>query len=262
MTDFRLQTWRLRWLYITLAVGLIFARDVIGPYAAHAVSISRTTVTTTVEELTKGIGFPIIGLREQQVPVFLSVRIFSWTQSDDDPLVLTPSDDITTFPQLLRVDSNQTQNVRIQMVKPIDDSEERYYRIVLDEFDRIDKPNQTEAVNMVVRNKPRVTVPIIVRSAAASKVPGSLEVSAIKAGASNSASTDIRIANTGRTFAVVRSVTVAGKQYDKVAVILPGKSQSIAFPAKIASQDEITVAYEVSVDGRPAKRESPRYVAP
>lgn len=243
-------------MHVALAVSVAFL-----PGAVQAISIVKTTVTTTAAALAKGEGFSLIGPADQGTSVFLSVRVFEWSQTPDDPLVLTETTDITTFPQLVRVDAGQVQSVRIQSTKPLEDQIERYYRIVIEEFDTLEKPSAAPAVTLSVRNKPRVTVPMIVRT----KVPvesGVAFVQSVIPGIGAARPCALRIGNSGRTFVLVMSAVSGAAKVDRPTAVLPGKSATIQCPADLKSKDRVVLNYQVSAGKSTLTKASAEYVVP
>ncbi len=210
------------------------------PIASSAVTFQKTSIIVTPAELAKGVDYPLIGLIDQKAPVFLSIRAYAWSQTPDNQMILTPTTDITTFPQLLRVDAGANTSVRVQSTRSLDDTSEHYYRLVLEEF----PPLETKAVKVVptvqIRSRPRVTVPIVVAPAREERREP-LEITGPRSGA-GSPSGSLMLHNTGNTVLVVKSLASTVSPATRVPVgvtILAGSTIAVPLPKAISGDVEI-----------------------
>lgn len=221
-------------------------------WPAKAVTFAQTSVITSPAALVAGVDFPLLGLHEQKQPVFLSVRVYSWSQTPDDAMVLTPTDQVTTFPQLLRVDADSVHSVRIQSTRPLDGSREHYFRLVIEEFDR--PPGErpaTEDATVQFRNKPKVTIPVVISPTGVER-PDPLVVTAFEQSQSLERNGRLLLRNNGTGFVVVSSMRAlgtasTGRPTDLVTktglTVLAGSTVSIDVPTAFLSGGAIELRY-------------------
>ena len=108
-----------------------------------AITFEKTFIRLPAAAFEKGIDFPLLGLHEENETRYISVRVFKWEQRDNEQIVLSPTDDFTVFPQLVRVTTDSRKTIRIKANRPLKNEKESYYRIVLEEFDRPDLTRPT-----------------------------------------------------------------------------------------------------------------------
>ncbi len=146
-----------RWLAV-VGVGLALCTTTV-----HALTFDKTLVVATVEQLQKGVTFPLLGLNEEATR-FVSVRVFEWHQDKVSNVILKPTSAFDVFPQLLRVPRDSRRTVTIKL-RPGEVSS-GFYRLVLEEFDSLqaaDEAGREQSQSTVgVVTKPKVTIPMVI----------------------------------------------------------------------------------------------------
>lgn len=82
----------------------------------------------------------------------LQIRVFEWTQKNGQDQ-LTPTDEIAISPPFLKLQSNDSYNLRVVRVNPAPVSGEKTYRIIIDELPKpIDSRKAAQGVNVLLRS--------------------------------------------------------------------------------------------------------------
>ncbi|MFV5374812.1 molecular chaperone [Acinetobacter calcoaceticus] len=82
----------------------------------------------------------------------LQIRVFEWTQKNGQDQ-LTPTDEIAISPPFLKLQSNDSYNLRVVRINPAPVSGEQTYRIIIDELPKpIDSRKAAQGVNVLLRS--------------------------------------------------------------------------------------------------------------
>ncbi|WP_133746862.1 MULTISPECIES: fimbria/pilus periplasmic chaperone [Acinetobacter] len=82
----------------------------------------------------------------------LQIRVFEWTQKNGQDQ-LTPTDEIAISPPFLKLQSNDSYNLRVVRINPAPVSGEKTYRIIIDELPKpIDSRKAAQGVNVLLRS--------------------------------------------------------------------------------------------------------------
>jgi len=82
----------------------------------------------------------------------LQIRVFEWTQKNGQDQ-LTPTDEIAISPPFLKLQSNDSYNLRVVRINPTPVSGEKTYRIIIDELPKpIDNRKAAQGVNVLLRS--------------------------------------------------------------------------------------------------------------
>ncbi|MGU3313091.1 fimbrial biogenesis chaperone [Acinetobacter sp. M5A5_2a] len=82
----------------------------------------------------------------------LQIRVFEWTQKNGQDQ-LTPTDEIAISPPFLKLQSNDSYNLRVVRINPTPVSGEKTYRIIIDELPKpIDSRKAAQGVNVLLRS--------------------------------------------------------------------------------------------------------------
>lgn len=129
--------------------------------ASASINFGNPYVFASQTEAEKGISLPLYGGGEREVS-YVSVRVYRWVQKGDDAYALEPAPEVAVFPQMVRLEPQARASVRLAWSRsaPID---ERYYRLVLEEFDRPggDGAEKDKAV-LGFRVRPRASLPMVI----------------------------------------------------------------------------------------------------
>ncbi|MEA1230797.1 fimbria/pilus periplasmic chaperone [Acinetobacter sp. IRS14] len=82
----------------------------------------------------------------------LQVRVFEWRQNaGQDQLI--PTDEIAVSPPFLKLQPNDSYNLRVVRINPVPVSDEQTYRIIIDELPKpIDNRKVDQGVNVLLRS--------------------------------------------------------------------------------------------------------------
>lgn len=82
----------------------------------------------------------------------LQVRVFEWRQNaGQDQLI--PTDEIAVSPPFLKLQPNDSYNLRVVRINPVPVSDEKTYRIIIDELPKpIDNRKVDQGVNVLLRS--------------------------------------------------------------------------------------------------------------
>ncbi|ESK46711.1 fimbrial biogenesis chaperone [Acinetobacter oleivorans] len=82
----------------------------------------------------------------------LQIRVFEWTQKNGQDQ-LTPTDEIAISPPFLKLQPNDSYNLRVVRINPTPISGEKTYRIIIDELPKpIDSRKAAQGVNVLLRS--------------------------------------------------------------------------------------------------------------
>ncbi|WP_336170302.1 fimbrial biogenesis chaperone [Acinetobacter sp. 161(2023)] len=82
----------------------------------------------------------------------LQIRVFEWTQKNGQDQ-LTATDEIAISPPFLKLQSNDSYNLRVVRINPAPISGEKTYRIIIDELPKpIDSRKAAQGVNVLLRS--------------------------------------------------------------------------------------------------------------
>ncbi|HBU88713.1 MAG TPA: pilus assembly protein [Acinetobacter sp.] len=82
----------------------------------------------------------------------LQIRVFEWTQKNGQDQ-LTPTDEIAISPPFLKLQPNDSYNLRVVRINPAPVSGEKTYRIIIDELPKpIDSRKAAQGVNVLLRS--------------------------------------------------------------------------------------------------------------
>jgi len=82
----------------------------------------------------------------------LQIRVFEWTQKNGQDQ-LTPTDEIAISPPFLKLQSNDSYNLRVVRINPAPISGEKTYRIIIDELPKpVDSRKAAQGVNVLLRS--------------------------------------------------------------------------------------------------------------
>lgn len=129
--------------------------------ASASINFVNPYVFASQQEAEKGISLPLYGGSDREV-AYVSVRVYRWVQKDDDAYAFEPAAEVAVFPQMVRLEPNTPTSVRLAWSRsaPID---ERYYRLVLEEFDRPDGTNaERDKATIGFRVRPRASLPMVI----------------------------------------------------------------------------------------------------
>lgn len=213
--------------------------------ASASINFGNPYVFASQAEAEKGISLPLYGGSEREVS-YVSVRVYRWVQKDDDAYALEPAPEVAVFPQMVRMEPQARASVRLAWSRaaPVD---ERYYRLVLEEFDRPggDNADKDKAI-LGFRVRPRASLPMVIYGRD-NLVPAQLDaklatitVEDPQAVAGQGASTErkrveqrvVRISNSGGTYGRVTGFRDGkGNLHNAMIYVLPNSTVDLAVPA-------------------------------
>ncbi len=214
--------------------------------ASASINFGNPYVFASQEEAEKGISLPLYGGSEREVS-YVSVRVYRWVQKDGDPYALEPAPEVAVFPQMVRLEPQARASVRLAWARsaPVD---ERYYRLVLEEFDRPDEgsADKDKAV-LGFRVRPRASLPMVIfgrdnlepaqLSATLTTVSKTVEQPVAegekaKAGPKAVEERVVRVSNSGQTYGRVAGFRDAdGTVHNAMIYVLPGSTLDVPLPA-------------------------------
>lgn len=226
--------------------ALVAAVVLVASPASASINFGNPYVFASQEEAEKGISLPLYGGSEREVS-YVSVRVYRWVQKDDDPYAFEPAPEVAVFPQMVRLEPQARASVRLAWSRsaPVD---ERYYRLVLEEFDRPGEggADKDKAV-LGFRVRPRASLPMVIYgrdnlepaqlSAAFVTVSKTVEQPVGEGeNAKVEPKTDearvVRVTNSGKTYGRVAGFKDAnGTVHNAMVYVLPGSTVDVAMPA-------------------------------
>jgi fimbrial chaperone protein len=128
-------------------------------------------------------------------------QVFSWTQTDKEPIKLTPSEEIVLFPLLLTIEAGKSRDLRVGIVappKPV----EKTYRILIQELPDAqtqEKPKDT-GISFLIK----MSVPVFVTPEQPQSQPGITNL------ANNKGKFSFQLSNTGNAHYMAKDMQVTG----------------------------------------------------
>lgn len=213
--------------------------------ASASINFGTPYVFASQADAEKGISLPLYGGNEREVS-YVTVRVYRWVQKDGDAYALEPAPEVAVFPQMVRLESQNRASVRLAWTRsaPVD---ERYYRIVFEEFDRpaTSAADDDKAV-LGFRVRPRASLPMIIygsnnlQPAALNAKFETVMVDASQADGPERLKQDatgkveqrvVRIANNGGTYGRVTGFRDAkGAVQNAMVYVLPGSTVDLPLP--------------------------------
>lgn len=213
--------------------------------ASASINFGNPYVFASQVDAEKGISLPLYGGSSREV-TYVSVRVYRWVQKEGEPYAMEPAPEIAVFPQMVRLEPQARSTVRLAWTRsaPID---ERYYRLVLEEFDRPggETGGKDKAV-LGLRVRPSASLPLIVygrEGLSPAQLSAKFATAMIDSPNSNSISGDqegeskkmelqvARITNNGATYGrVIGFRDAKGTVYNEMAYVLPGSTMDVAIP--------------------------------
>lgn len=237
--------------------------------ATAAITFEQPYVFVSEQEARDGAALPLSGGDDKQF-TYISVRIFKWSQNENEEFILTPTDDIAVYPQLVRVEKESKVNVRFVWNSASARQDGTYYRIILQEFDSpLDKPEVEEATGFVLKFRPKVSLPLIIGSEKATDAkvvvqsvravtqPAEGKDGTLDKAVATKAATQIQLYNEGGTYARVLGIRdAAGKIHGINRYILPQSVQNVTFSQPLAA-GPVTAIYSSGISEHVPKPETP-----
>lgn len=128
-------------------------------------------------------------------------QVFNWTQTDKEPIQLTPSEEIVLFPLLLTIESGKSRDLRVGIVAP-PKLVEKTYRILIQELPDAqtqEKPEGTGVSFMI-----KMSVPVFVTPEKPQSQPGITNL------ANNKGKLSFQLTNTGNVHYMAKEMQVTG----------------------------------------------------
>lgn len=213
--------------------------------ASASINFGNPYVFASQDEAEKGISLPLYGGSEREVS-YVSVRVYRWVQKDGDPYALEPAPEVAVFPQMVRLEPQARSSVRLAWARsaPVD---ERYYRLVLEEFDRPGEGNaDKDKAVLGFRVRPRASLPMVIYgrdnpqpadlSGVMVTIPKDggkhdLEESKVKLKQNKVEERAVRITNSGGTYGRVAGFREAdGTFHNAMIYVLPGSTIEVPMP--------------------------------
>ncbi|MBJ9739069.1 molecular chaperone [Acinetobacter oleivorans] len=134
----------------------------------------------------------------------LQIRVFEWTQKNGQDQ-LTPTDEIAISPPFLKLQSNDSYNLRVVRINPAPISGEKTYRIIIDELPKpIDSRKAAQGVNVLLRS----SLPVfVVNKDAITKLSWKIDT--------NQEAPSLNISNIGNRHALLNSLTLVDTTANK-----------------------------------------------
>lgn len=231
------------WKLALAAPALIVASQ-----AQASINFGTPYLFVSDAEAEKGVSLPLYGGSEREVS-YVSVRVYRWVQKDDDPYALEPAPEVAVYPQMVRLEPLARSTVRLAWAHSATPVDERYYRLVLEEFDRPGTESTSkDSATFGFRVRPRASLPLVVyrkddvapaqlsvkvETVAVAATPDKTGGEAADAAGTPAATTErrLRITNTGGTYARVLGVKdVKGMMHNEMVYVLPGSTIDVEIP--------------------------------
>ncbi|MGK7248032.1 fimbrial biogenesis chaperone [Acinetobacter oleivorans] len=134
----------------------------------------------------------------------LQIRVFEWTQKNGQDQ-LTPTDEIAISPPFLKLQPNDSYNLRVVRINPAPVSGEKTYRIIIDELPKpIDSRKAAQGVNVLLRS----SLPVfVVNKDAFTKLNWKIDP--------NQEVPSLNISNIGNRHALLSNLTLVDKTENK-----------------------------------------------
>ncbi|MBJ9720391.1 molecular chaperone [Acinetobacter calcoaceticus] len=126
-----------------------------GLFLSFSSSINAATIRLSpvnVEILSNQNASSISLYNQSNESADLQIRVFEWTQKNGQDQ-LTATDEIAISPPFLKLQSNDSYNLRVVRINPTPISGEKTYRIIIDELPKpIDSRKAAQGVNVLLRS--------------------------------------------------------------------------------------------------------------
>ena len=162
---------------------------------ASSVEVTPTGITLTAGNTTELLTIHTAGQDE----VRMEVSVSAWDQNPNGEMVLTATDDIVFFPELLSIPAGGSSNIRIGTSIP-PGTIEKTYRVKLSELPNLAKDKQSFRVQMLVHQ----SLPIFLAPPDAS-VAGRIEALSFAHGVLS-----FTVRNTGTRHFIAKTVRITG----------------------------------------------------
>ena len=223
------------------AVAMLVAQP-----ALASINFGNPYVFASQAEAEKGISLPLYGGSEREVS-YVSVRVYRWVQTADDAYALEPAPEVAVFPQMVRLEPQARASVRLAWSRSATPVDERYYRLILEEFDRPGENNKDKDTAVLgFRVRPRASLPMVIYSrndlAPAQfsaryetvKVEASPMTAGVEGRVDGTKMVDqrvVRVTNSGGTYGRVTGFRDAkGTVYNAMVYVLPGSTADVELP--------------------------------
>ncbi|MFM2300703.1 MAG: hypothetical protein RLZZ84_439 [Pseudomonadota bacterium] len=248
------QFWNLAALARPLTVAALAAPALLGSAPALAsINFAAPYVFVTQDAAEKGLSVPLYGGSEREVS-YVTVRVYRWVQKGEDPYVLEAAPEVAVFPQTVRLEPGARSDVRLAWPRTATPIDERYYRLVSEEFDRPggEGPGK-DKTQFGFRVRPRASLPLIVygrndlapaqlSAAITTVVPATPAAEPLK-GIPAPDNRRVRLTNSGQTYGRVLGFRDAkGTVQNTMVYVLPGSTVDIPVP-EVESVAGLTVLY-------------------
>ncbi|MEN9683180.1 MAG: hypothetical protein RLZZ427_931 [Pseudomonadota bacterium] len=251
-------------------VAVLAGSAVLGAAPALAsINFATPYVFVAQDAAEKGMSVPLYGGSEREVS-YVTVRVYRWVQKGDDPYVLEPAPEVAVFPQTVRLEPGARSDVRLAWTRSAGRIDERYYRLVLEEFDRPGSQNAgKQETKFGFRVRPRASLPLVVYGRN-DLAPAQLAASIVTVDPPADAPKDatpasnrrLRITNSGQTYARVLGFRDAkGVEQSTLTYVLPGSTLDMELPGGEAASG-LTVLYSSGRAEHLRKEGTPLRTAP
>ncbi|WP_447507247.1 fimbrial biogenesis chaperone [Acinetobacter oleivorans] len=178
----------------------------------------------------------------------LQVRVFEWRQNaGQDQLI--PTDEIAVSPPFLKLQPNDSYNLRVVRINPVPVSDEKTYRIIIDELPKpIDNRKVDQGINVLLRS----SLPLfVVNKDAITKLTWSIQ--------QEQNNSSLIISNVGNRHALLSNLTLvdttANKSYAiKVntvnGYILAGKARNFNISPDFKFQTDHKYNISLNINGK------------
>ncbi|WP_267530657.1 fimbrial biogenesis chaperone [Acinetobacter oleivorans] len=178
----------------------------------------------------------------------LQVRVFEWRQNaGQDQLI--PTDEIAVSPPFLKLQPNDSYNLRVVRINPVPVSDEQTYRIIIDELPKpIDNRKVDQGINVLLRS----SLPLfVVNKDAITKLTWSIQ--------QEQNNSSLIISNVGNRHALLSNLTLvdttANKSYAiKVntvnGYILAGKARNFNISPDFKFQTDHKYNISLNINGK------------
>lgn len=229
-----------------LALSLALA---LAPCAkAASLQVSPTSVTLRANQNADGLTLTNTGT----APLHAQVRVFRWTQQDNEDK-LEPTRDLAISPPMLELAPGAQQLVRVIRLRPPPEGVETSYRLIVDEL-----PVETGKAKQGLQFVLRYSVPVFVLPRGGVESTPALRTRIVH----DRNTTFLEISNPGSQHAQVADLgyTTAGGERHAIAAglsgyVLPGNTRRWPLPAIITVPT--TGTFKARINGEPVEQSLP-----
>lgn len=178
----------------------------------------------------------------------LQVRVFEWRQNaGQDQLI--PTDEIAVSPPFLKLQPNDSYNLRVVRINPVSVSGEQTYRIIIDELPKpIDNRKADQGINVLLRS----SLPLfVVNKDAITKLTWSIQ--------QEQNTSSLMISNVGNRHALLNNLTLVDVTENKSyaikvntvnGYILAGKARSFNISPDFKFQTDHKYNISLNINGK------------